>query len=338
MKYTALFGHFSSVSVSVGQTLSQKDRIGVEGNTGISYGAHCHIAVARGSVSSLDGMRLGALNSGSTTPDKGQCEAMATSSLYAGSYSVTTTYLEKEYEQMFGVRHPAIDVSAATKGVYVQWPRTEKGRVTRVYHNDSGYGNAVMVEFETGSSSGGSSSGGSTAKGTYKVVEGDNLTSIASKYGTTVDTLLRLNPQITNPDLINVGQIIQLPTSSSTTTGTYKVVAGDNLTSIAASFSTTVNNLLSLNPQISNPNLIHVGDTIKVPSSGSFKVGDKVKIVGSGNASSVGNAGVAGGVGEVRYITAIYPGRAFPYQVGNKGKTDGNNTTGFYKASALQKA
>lgn len=64
----------------------------------------------------------------------------------------------------------------------------------------------------------------------------------------------------------------------------------------------------------------------------SLKVGDKVKIIASGNGSSYGNAGKAGGIGWERQILAIYEGRAFPYRVGNNG-----GTTGYYTASALQK-
>lgn len=68
-----------------------------------------------------------------------------------------------------------------------------------------------------------------------------------------------------------------------------------------------------------------------------LKVGDKVKIIGKGNGSSYGDSNTAGGIGWERYITKIYEGRPFPYQVGNKGKTDSLNTTGFYAESALKK-
>lgn len=67
-----------------------------------------------------------------------------------------------------------------------------------------------------------------------------------------------------------------------------------------------------------------------------FKVGDRVKIVGTGNSNSYGTGRKAFGLGWHRYITKIYEGRAFPYQVGNKGVTDSLNTTGFYKEDALE--
>lgn len=50
----------------------------------------------------------------------------------------------------------------------------------------------------------------STKAKTYKVVKGDTLSKIAKQYGTTVDTLVKLNG-IKNKNLIYVGQIIKLP-------------------------------------------------------------------------------------------------------------------------------
>lgn len=45
----------------------------------------------------------------------------------------------------------------------------------------------------------------------------------------------------------------------------YKVKAGDTLGKIAAAYHITLKELLAENPQISNPDLIHVGDTIRIP-------------------------------------------------------------------------
>lgn len=67
------------------------------------------------------------------------------------------------------------------------------------------------------------------------------------------------------------------------------------------------------------------------PSTG-LKIGDKVKITGTGNGSSYGDSNTAYGIGWTREILKIYEGRKFPYQVGNS-----TGTTGFYKADALQK-
>ena len=46
----------------------------------------------------------------------------------------------------------------------------------------------------------------------------------------------------------------------------------------------------------------------------------------------MGNSNTAYGIGWERQILKVWDGRPFPYQVGNS-----TGTTGFYKASALQK-
>lgn len=63
-----------------------------------------------------------------------------------------------------------------------------------------------------------------------------------------------------------------------------------------------------------------------------LKIGDKVKIIGTGNGSSYGTSNTAYGIGWERQILRILKGREFPYQVGNN-----SGTTGFYKAEALEK-
>ncbi len=46
---------------------------------------------------------------------------------------------------------------------------------------------------------------------TYTVQRGDTLSRVATNHHTTVAELLRVNPAITNPNLITVGQVINLP-------------------------------------------------------------------------------------------------------------------------------
>jgi len=52
----------------------------------------------------------------------------------------------------------------------------------------------------------------------YKVQPGDNLSKIAKRFGTSIAQLLKANPQIKNPDRIQVGQLINLPDTSTDTT------------------------------------------------------------------------------------------------------------------------
>jgi LysM repeat protein len=94
----------------------------------------------------------------------------------------------------------------------------------------------------------------------YYAQSGDTLRKIAARFNTSVDAILKVNPQITNPNLIFVGQGIAIPAGVST----YAVQRGDTLRIIANRFGTTVDSLLALNPNIKNPNLIYVGQIIRV--------------------------------------------------------------------------
>ncbi len=96
---------------------------------------------------------------------------------------------------------------------------------------------------------------------TYYVVKGDTLRIIAAKFGTTVDAILKANPRIINPNIIYVGQAITIPGAG---VSTYVVQRGDTLRIIANRFGTTVDNLLSLNPNIKNANIIYVGQVLNV--------------------------------------------------------------------------
>ena len=55
-----------------------------------------------------------------------------------------------------------------------------------------------------------SDSGESSEAVYYTVVSGDTLWAIAQRYGTTVAALTALNPTLKNPNLITVGQVLQV--------------------------------------------------------------------------------------------------------------------------------
>lgn len=57
---------------------------------------------------------------------------------------------------------------------------------------------------------------------TYKIKYGDTLSGIASKYNTSVNTLMSLNPYITNANKIYAGNTLKLPGSSSSSSSTNK--------------------------------------------------------------------------------------------------------------------
>lgn len=102
--------------------------------------------------------------------------------------------------------------------------------------------------------------GQATNQNTYFVQNGDTLSGIAAKFGTTYQTLAQING-ITNPNIIGVGQKIVLPGNGQSSA--YTVQAGDTLSGIAASHGTTWQALAQKN-HIGNPNMIFVGQTIRI--------------------------------------------------------------------------
>ncbi|AZR73645.1 hypothetical protein BBF96_09755 [Anoxybacter fermentans] len=95
----------------------------------------------------------------------------------------------------------------------------------------------------------------------YIVRPGDTLYLIARRFGLTLNQLLGANPQITNPNIIFVGQRINIPIVFLT----YIVEPGDTLYLIAQRFGLTLRQLLAANPQIPDPNIIFVDQPINIP-------------------------------------------------------------------------
>ena len=101
----------------------------------------------------------------------------------------------------------------------------------------------------------------------YTVMAGDSLFLIAQRFGICLQRLIDANPQITNPDLIFPGQIIcvPVPDMSCPTGFFYTIMRGDTLFEISRRLGITLDELLSFNPQIMNPDQIEVGQRICVP-------------------------------------------------------------------------
>lgn len=101
---------------------------------------------------------------------------------------------------------------------------------------------------------------------TYTVQRGDTLSEIAERYGTTVSSIVSLNPIIKNPNLIYPGWQLTIKTSSSSGNSQtyYTVQSGDTLSKIAIRYNTSVSSIASLNPSIKNSNLIFPGQRLLI--------------------------------------------------------------------------
>lgn len=94
---------------------------------------------------------------------------------------------------------------------------------------------------------------------THVVQYGETLSSIATRYSTTYQTLASLNG-LSNPNMIYAGQVLKVSGVASATR-TYTVQYGDNLSSIATKLGTTYQSLAQRNG-LSNPNLIYPGQVL----------------------------------------------------------------------------
>jgi LysM repeat protein len=131
---------------------------------------------------------------------------------------------------------------------------------------------------------------------TYIVRAGDTLRDIADQCGVTMQAVLEANPSIENPNLIFVGEVIDLPQPGETPPPpdqfVYIVRPGDWLRRIARRFDVNVAALLRANPQLETPNVIYPGQRLIIPlqpgqPTGSIAppsgpAGTQVRVEGSG--------------------------------------------------------
>ena len=116
------------------------------------------------------------------------------------------------------------------------------------------------------------STGATPASTTAMVAPGEDLTSIARKYGITLAVLEAANG-ITNPNLVKAGTMLQIPSTTPTPQSsappvatTVVVAVGEDLTTIARQNATTVAALVSAN-DITNPNVVAAGTILHLPAT-----------------------------------------------------------------------
>lgn len=132
---------------------------------------------------------------------------------------------------------------------------------------------------------------------TYTVVSGDSLWAISKKYGTTVDAI-RVANNLTS-DRLFIGQTLTIPNGTTAPTPapapvpepapvqtiSYTVKAGDTLSAIAKSYSTTVTAIKTSNGLTSD--IIRVGQVLKIPTSSTTPVPAPAPTTETGTATTI---------------------------------------------------
>ena len=101
---------------------------------------------------------------------------------------------------------------------------------------------------------------------THKVIKGDTLWSISKQYNISLELILAFN-NIKNKDSLSIGQIVKIPQDnlSAADYALHIVKKGETLWTIARQYNLTMDSILTTN-NITNPELIYIGQQIKIPS------------------------------------------------------------------------
>jgi len=145
---------------------------------------------------------------------------------------------------------------------------------------------------------------------------GDTLSGIASLCGTTQDAIRAANPGLGT--WVYAGQVLYIPTGSSYTPppappssgGTYAIQWGETLGKIAARIGVSVNDILAVNPQITNASLVYAGQIINLPAVPVYYtvcVGDTMRIIAGKYGTSVYSLQLLNP--QIHDVNLIYPGQ-----------------------------
>lgn len=101
------------------------------------------------------------------------------------------------------------------------------------------------------------------------VKQGDTLYELSQKYGVPLDKLIEANPQLSNPDVLSVGDKVKIPTTATPPEGDlfhkHTVKQGDTLWKLSKAWGIQLKDMIEANPQLKNPDALKIGDVVNIP-------------------------------------------------------------------------
>jgi LysM repeat protein len=97
----------------------------------------------------------------------------------------------------------------------------------------------------------------------YEIKSGDTLYKVGQSHGVTVEDMIGANAQLINPNLIYIGEVLNVPTKG--VASTYKVQRGDSIMRIADKYGIDFQDLLAVNKGIV-PDRLQIGQVLNIPS------------------------------------------------------------------------
>lgn len=99
----------------------------------------------------------------------------------------------------------------------------------------------------------------------YMVVKGDTMWMIAKRFGVSLESLIKANPQVKDPNKIRPGDVLCIPSDQDGGCFVYLAKSGDTMWAVAEKFGVSLDDLLGANPGIENADDITVGQKICIP-------------------------------------------------------------------------
>ncbi|GKU75702.1 LysM peptidoglycan-binding domain-containing protein [Paenibacillus sp. L3-i20] len=107
------------------------------------------------------------------------------------------------------------------------------------------------------------------------VKKGDSLYFISQKYNVSLEEILQLNPGITNPDVLDVGMKLKIPSSHTAQNGVngmmimhqHVVKQGDTLWKLSKAWGVPLATMVHVNPHLKNPNVLLTGEVVNIPKA-----------------------------------------------------------------------